>query len=415
MAAKIRAAGKVPIVVWVRAPLDVCRARNALRPPGCRVPDVALTRSWLSLRAQPPTVAEGWARMLVVDGLALHQDAADPEVTIRRLANAPTNAAWALARARLLPAYRAAMEAAGEERADLPPRVAQSLRGIAGAMERGAASDARLGPALAKAGVRIEARQRKAWQAQVREQLGDDWEADPQDELVTDWTERVTEQVGSIRARVAPGMAAAVREAWRKGWSAAQLEAHWREHGIPLEDGGTAEGQCATVGRDAGHGLAQAATQAHQEALGADWYTWKHSGAANPDPEHLAANGKRFQWSKRPPFGHPGERRNCGCTAEPLLLEADVKRLRPKPEPKPAKGRKPKATKAQPPAATVPRGELVPELHHDAAPQERGPEDTVDERAAQAAADVLRRAGKAYRAAVRRMARRSLVTARPGL
>lgn len=328
MATKIRAAGKVPIAVWVRAPLDVCRARNALRPPERRVPDVALTRSWLSLRAQPPTVAEGWARVLVVDGQALHQDAADPEVTIRRLANAPANAAWALARARLLPAFRAAQESAGAERGDLPPRVAQSLRGIAGALERGAASDDRLGPALAKAGARVEARQRKAWEQQVSREIDAPWTAGAQDELVSDWTERVAEQVGSVRQRIAPGMAAAVREAWAKGWTASDLEAHWREHGIPLEDGGTAEGQCATIGRDAHHGLRSEATRAHQEAVGSDVYVWQHSGNQNPNPPHLAADGKRHRWSRRPEYGHPGEWPHCGCSALPVLDRATVRRLR---------------------------------------------------------------------------------------
>ena len=68
LAAQIRRAGKVAIAVWVRTPLAVCRERNAVRPPGRRVPDVALTRAWVALLHEPPVLAEGWSRVLVQDG-----------------------------------------------------------------------------------------------------------------------------------------------------------------------------------------------------------------------------------------------------------------------------------------------------------------------------------------------------------
>jgi SPP1 gp7 family putative phage head morphogenesis protein len=173
----------------------------------------------------------------------------------------------------------------------------------------------------------VEARQRKAWEQQVSQEIDAPWTAGAQDELVSDWTERVAEQVGSVRKRIAPGMARAVREAWAKGWTASDLEAHWREHGIPLEDGGTAEGQCATIGRDAGHSLAEQAMQALQEAAGVDWYEWVHNASPTPRPEHVARHGKRFRWSKPPADGHPGTLRNCRCTAKPVIKPQDAKRL----------------------------------------------------------------------------------------
>jgi hypothetical protein len=97
-------------------------------------------------------------------------------------------------------------------------------------------------------------------------------------------------------------------------------------------------------------------THAQQSDVGSDWYTWEHSGNPNPDLEHLAVDGKRFRWSKRPSFGHPGDRRHCGCRAIPWLRPSDIKRLKaehapPRPEPEPAaKPAKPAKVPAPKPA-----------------------------------------------------------------
>ena len=43
---------------------------------------------------------------------------------------------------------------------------------------------------------------------------------------------------------------------------------------------------------------------------------WIHSGAENPDLEHLALDGIEFSWDNPPSStGFPGERFNCTCTA----------------------------------------------------------------------------------------------------
>ena len=329
IARQIRAAGKVAIAVWIQCPLDVARERNAARPPLTRVPDVALARAWVSLRHEPPVMAEGWSRVLVQDGQAerIHDAAVPPERQLERLARAPANQAMALVRARLLPAYRAAQAQASARPDAPPPRVAQSLRGIAGAMERGQASDEQIGRSLGRIGERIEGRERRAWQALVREHV-EGFEAEPQAELVSDWAERVASEVADVRRRIAPGLDALVAEAWSKGWSAADLERHLVENGVPLQGGGTASGQATGIAASAHSGLVQAVTAASQQDVGSDQYTWEHSGNPNPDPEHLAANGKRFRWSKRPTFGHPGERRYCGCRAVPYLDRATIRRLR---------------------------------------------------------------------------------------
>ena len=330
LARQIRLAGKQAIAVWVRVPLDVARDRNAARPPDRRVPDVALTRAWLALRAEPPTVAEGWHRVVVQDGQAvresLHDAAVPPETQIRRAANAPANQAWALARARLLPAYAQAMERAGDRRGDVPPRVAQSLRGVARAMERGASSDESLARAFARAGERAELGVRRAWEQQVSAELGQRWLAEPQD--IEAWAEKAAADVADVRRRVAPGLEASIAEAWRKGWSARDLEAHWREHGLPLDGGGTAEGRASVLGARQHAQVLASVTKAHQAAVGAEEYEWGPTSSRSPDPVHAGYRGKRFRWSDPPPGGHPGERPGCHCSAKPVIDELAAKHLR---------------------------------------------------------------------------------------
>jgi len=330
LAQQIRQAGKVAIAVWVVTPLEVCRERNAARPPDRHVPDGALTRSWLALRECPPSLAEGWSRVLVQDGTAprVHDDALPPERQLERLGQAPANQAWALARGRVLPAYREAMARLGERRgAEPPPRVAQSLRSLARALERGQAGDDQVGRSLGRIGARVERAAVREVQTLVGE-LVPGWTAEPQDEAVSDWAERVGQQVADVRRRLAPGIDAAVAEAWRKGWTAAELERHWKEHGLPLDGGGTAEGQGSVLAHDAHAGLVQEATRAHQESAGLDWYEWEHNPSAHPRPEHVARHGQAFQWSKPPADGHPGTLRNCRCRAVPLVRPQDVERLR---------------------------------------------------------------------------------------
>lgn len=346
IARQIRAAGKAAIAVWVQTPLDVCRERNARRPPDRRVPDVVLSRSWVALRHQPPVLAEGWSRVLVQDGQAalVRDDAVSPEKQLERLARAPAQQAMALLRGRVLPAYRAAQASRVGQGSEAPPaRVTRSIAAMGRALERGAAGDDRVNRELGRLGARLEGRQREAWAKRVRSETGaSDWTPEPQEDVVSEWAERVGQEVADVRARVAPGVEALVQEAWRKGWSATELETHVVKHGVPLEGGGTAEGQGSLVGHSAHRGLEQSCTEAQATALGADEYTWRHSGAKNPDPEHLAADGKIHRWSERPSYGHPGDRRSCGCKAVPVLGPAILAKLAgASEEPKPSRSKSP--------------------------------------------------------------------------
>ena len=65
---RIRAESKSAVAVWVRTPLDLALERNAARPAWRRVPEPVLRKAWADLLKSPPTLAEGWHRVLVVRG-----------------------------------------------------------------------------------------------------------------------------------------------------------------------------------------------------------------------------------------------------------------------------------------------------------------------------------------------------------
>jgi SPP1 gp7 family putative phage head morphogenesis protein len=65
--------------------------------------------------------------------------------------------------------------------------------------------------------------------------------------------------------------------------------------------------------------LAARLDQARQEQAGISGYIWRHSGKAHPRPEHVARNGRTYQWSKPPADGHPGTQPYCGCRAQAVI------------------------------------------------------------------------------------------------
>lgn len=68
LAQRIRAAGKDAVAVHVRTPLSLCLLRQEQRPVWRRVPEAFIRRTALDLRLNPPELAEGWSRIVVVDG-----------------------------------------------------------------------------------------------------------------------------------------------------------------------------------------------------------------------------------------------------------------------------------------------------------------------------------------------------------
>jgi predicted kinase len=365
LAAQIRAAGKVPIAVWVRTPLEVCRERNALRPPDRRVPDVALLRAAVALRHAPPTVAEGWAAVWEVDGEAqrVHDAKLTPEEQLERAAQAPSVAAWKALKSKILPALAKAQPGQPLP-ADLEKHLAALSKSLAKSTDKTAAD-------VAKIGAKIEGQQLAQWDQIVAKGIGSPWQSTPNEQLVGEWSTKNAAKIGEISAGIVPGLRAAIQEAHAKGKTAAQLAAEWRESGLPLAGFGTAEGRAKVLALGSSAELASASLRSAQEALDCDQYEWGPTTSKNPDPEHAARRGKRFRWSEPPPDGHPGERHGCHCTAKPVISLQEAKELKaalgigepappaaplplPKPAPAPVAPPEPAAPKPAPVVASPP-------------------------------------------------------------
>jgi predicted kinase len=63
--AAAEAKGLKTIAVWFNTPLEICLVRNAARPPDEVVPEQALKNVFAAI--EPPSVAEGFARVIEVD------------------------------------------------------------------------------------------------------------------------------------------------------------------------------------------------------------------------------------------------------------------------------------------------------------------------------------------------------------
>lgn len=387
VAQQIRQAGKVAIAVWIRTPLDVCRERNALRPPDRRVPDVALARAWVSLSQYPPTLYEGWHRVLVQDGQAerIHDAALTHEQKLERAAQAPAKLAWKILRAKVLPALAKAEPGAG-----VPPEVEEHLQAMEKILAKGSAKTT---ADIAKIGGLIEARERAAWDKVVTKAIGTAWETPPAENLIAGWSERNAAKVNGIAAGIVPGLRASIAEAVGQGKTAAEIEKAWSEGGLPLAGFGTAEGRARVLAKGSAAEIASDATRKAQEALDCDQYEWGPTTSKSPDPAHAALRGKRFRWSEPPPGGHPGTRHGCHCKAKPVITISEAKDIKaaiapeiepepkPKPTPTPKKPAKPKAKPGEwkplpvpdlpkpatpkaappPPPVPAPEPELVPE------------------------------------------------------
>jgi SPP1 gp7 family putative phage head morphogenesis protein len=71
--------------------------------------------------------------------------------------------------------------------------------------------------------------------------------------------------------------------------------------------------------------LAAALDQERHQQLGITKFKWRHSGKVHYRPEHLARNGKVFEWNS--PVGRndpPGWQPFCGCKAQAVIEVAEV-------------------------------------------------------------------------------------------
>lgn len=85
------------------------------------------------------------------------------------------------------------------------------------------------------------------------------------------------------------------------------------------EEFGVTDRRAQLIARDQIGKLNGQLTRLRQEQIGVDSYTWRGILDARERPEHVAREGRIFQWDKPPDDGHPGEPINCRCSAEPVL------------------------------------------------------------------------------------------------
>ena len=76
------------------------------------------------------------------------------------------------------------------------------------------------------------------------------------------------------------------------------------------------------IARDQMNKLNADLAQARQRALGIESYIWRTAKDARVGDDHKPLEGKVFRWDKPPSTGHPGQRPNCRCVAEPNIREA---------------------------------------------------------------------------------------------
>ena len=83
---------------------------------------------------------------------------------------------------------------------------------------------------------------------------------------------------------------------------------------------GVARSRARLIARDQVTKHLAQVNEAQQVAAGVTRFRWRHSGSErSPRPEHVARDGKIYDWKKPPPDGPPGHAINCRCTAEPVL------------------------------------------------------------------------------------------------
>lgn len=124
------------------------------------------------------------------------------------------------------------------------------------------------------------------------------------------------ENIGLIRSipqQAVSRMQGTITEAVRTGQTLQTVKAQIRE------EFGVTDRRATLIARDQIGKLNGQLTQLRQESIGVDSYTWRGILDARERPEHVAREGKVFQWSKPPDDGHPGQPIRCRCSAAPVL------------------------------------------------------------------------------------------------
>lgn len=119
--------------------------------------------------------------------------------------------------------------------------------------------------------------------------------------------------IRSIPQQAVSSLQGKIVEAVRRGSTLKQLQAQVREE-FDITDR-----RAKLIARDQIGKLNGQLTELRQEQIGVTQYAWRGILDARERPEHVAREGKIFNWANPPDDGHPGEPINCRCTAEPVL------------------------------------------------------------------------------------------------
>lgn len=119
--------------------------------------------------------------------------------------------------------------------------------------------------------------------------------------------------IRSIPQQAVSQLQGKVVEAVRRGSTLKTLQAQIREE-FDITDR-----RAELIARDQIGKLNGQLTELRQEQIGVTEYRWRGILDARERPEHVAREGKLFNWAEPPDDGHPGEPIRCRCTAEPEL------------------------------------------------------------------------------------------------
>jgi len=92
-----------------------------------------------------------------------------------------------------------------------------------------------------------------------------------------------------------------------------------------LELGQSTKKRARFIARDQMSKFTNELNRTRQENVGITRYIWRTARDSRVSDEHKAHEGKVYEWAKPPsPDGHPGNRPNCRCYAEPYLQDLRV-------------------------------------------------------------------------------------------
>lgn len=73
------------------------------------------------------------------------------------------------------------------------------------------------------------------------------------------------------------------------------------------------------IARDQINKLNGQLTERRQTDIGVEEYIWRTAGDTRVRSQDQAQAGKKYRWDRPPPGGHPGQKVNCRCYAEPVF------------------------------------------------------------------------------------------------